>query len=86
MGVLNAIPHSKLLLKSKNLGEQVERERIEKLFQEMGLAPERLELRGHSRSVEEHLTAYNDVDIALDTFLTPAAPQQPMLSGWAYRY
>ena len=34
----------------------------------MGLAPERLELRGHSPSVEEHLAAYNDVDIALDTF------------------
>ena len=38
------------------------------LFQEIGLAPERLELRGHSPSVEEHLAAYNDVDIALDTF------------------
>ena len=38
------------------------------LFEEMGLAPERLELRGHSPSLEEHLAAYNDVDIALDTF------------------
>ena len=68
MGVLNALPNSKLLLKSKNLGEQVERERVKKLFEEMGLTPERLELRGHSRSLEEHLAAYNDVDIALDTF------------------
>ena len=34
----------------------------------MGLTPERLELRGHSPSLEEHLAAYNDVDIALDTF------------------
>jgi protein O-GlcNAc transferase len=68
MGVLNAVPNSKLLLKSKNLGEQVERERVEALFQDMGLAPDRLELRGHSPSVEEHLAAYNDVDIALDTF------------------
>ena len=68
MGVLNAVPNSKLLLKSKNLGEKVERERVENLFQEMGLAPERLELRGHSPSLEEHLAAYNDVDIALDTF------------------
>ena len=68
MGVLNALPNSKLLLKSKNLGEKVERERVEKLFEEMGLTPERLELRGHSRSLEEHLAAYNDVDIALDTF------------------
>ena len=68
MAVLNTIPNSKLLLKSKNLGEQVERERVANLFQEMGLTPERLELRGHSPSLEEHLAAYNDVDIALDTF------------------
>ena len=68
MGVLNALPNSKLLLKSKNLGEKVERERVEKLFEEMGLATNRLELRGHSPSLEEHLAAYNDVDIALDTF------------------
>ena len=68
MAVLNAIPDSKLLLKSKNLGEQVERERVATLFEEMGLEPSRLELRGHSPSVEEHLAAYNDLDIALDTF------------------
>ena len=68
MTVLKAIPNSRLLLKSKNLGEQVERERVANLFQEMGLRPERLELRGHSPSLEEHLSAYSDVDIALDTF------------------
>ena len=38
------------------------------LFEEMGLEPQRLELRGHSPSLEEHLAAYHDVDIALDTF------------------
>ena len=68
MAVLNAIPNSKLLLKSKNLGEEVERQRVATLFEAMGLAAERLELRGHSPSLEEHLAAYNDVDIALDTF------------------
>ena len=68
MAVLNAVPNSKLLLKSKNLGEEVERQRVTTLFQELGLAAERLELRGHSPSLEEHLAAYNDVDIALDTF------------------
>ena len=68
MAVLNAIANSRLILKSKNLGEEVERQRVRNLFQQMGLAPERLELRGHSPSVEEHLAAYNDVDIALDTF------------------
>ena len=68
MAVLNAVPNSKLLLKSKNLGEEVERQRVTTLFQGMGLARERLELRGHSPSVEDHLAAYKDVDIALDTF------------------
>ena len=68
MAVLKAVPNSKLLLKSKNLGEEVERQRVTTLFQEMGLSADRLELRGHSPSVEEHLAAYNDVDIALDTF------------------
>ena len=68
MAVLNAVPNSKLLLKSKNLGEQVECERVRNLFQDLGLTPERLEMRGHSPSVEEHLAAYSDVDIALDTF------------------
>ena len=46
----------------------MERQRVTALFQGLGLTPERLELRGHSPSVEEHLRAYNDVDIALDTY------------------
>lgn len=68
MEVLRAVPESRLLLKSKNLGEEVERHRVQELFQGLGLAPERLELRGHSPSLEEHLAGYHDVDIALDTF------------------
>ena len=34
MGVLNAIPNSKLLLKSKNLGEEVECQRIKNSLKE----------------------------------------------------
>ena len=68
MEVLRAVPESRLLLKSKNLGEEVERKRVQDLFRGLGLAPERLELRGHSPSVKEHLAAYHDVDIALDTY------------------
>ena len=68
MEVLRAIPESRLLLKSKNLGEEVERQRVQELFRGLGLTPERLELRGHSPSLEEHLACYHDVDIALDTF------------------
>ena len=68
MEVLRAVPESRLLLKSKNLGEQVERQRVQELFMSLGLESDRLELRGHSPSVEEHLAGYHDVDIALDTF------------------
>lgn len=68
MAVLRAVPGSRLLLKSKNLGEAGEQERIRALFAGLGLQPERLELRGHSPSVEEHLASYGDIDIALDTY------------------
>ena len=68
IAVLQAVPQSRLLLKSKNLGEEVERQRVQELFSNLGLQPERLELRGHSPSLEEHLAGYHDVDIALDTF------------------
>ena len=64
---LEPFQQSRLLLKSKNLGEEVERQRSG-TFQRPGTTPERLELRGHSPSLEEHLAGYHDVDIALDTF------------------
>jgi len=68
MTVLNAVPGSRLLLKSKNLGEPIEQERIRTLFGKLGLEDSRLELHGHSASIDEHLGRYHDVDIALDTF------------------
>ncbi|MEB3235129.1 MAG: tetratricopeptide repeat protein [Cyanobacteriota bacterium] len=68
LAVLNAVPGSRLLLKSKNLGEEVEQQRVRELFAALGLAPERLDLRGHSPTIEAHLASYADVDIALDTF------------------
>lgn len=68
MAVLQAIPSAHLFLKSKNLGEPTEAQRIRTLFSELGLAPERLHLEGHSPSVAAHLERYREVDIALDTF------------------
>jgi len=68
MAVLNAIPDAKLLLKSKNLGEQSEAERIKKLFSGLGLEENRLHLAGHSPSVAAHLACYLEIDLALDTF------------------
>lgn len=68
MTVLRAVPDSRLLLKSKNLGEPSEAERVRELFHGLGLQPERLELLGHAASLEEHLSTYARVDLALDTF------------------
>ena len=65
---LQAVPGSRLLLKSKNLGEPGEQQRVRELFALLGLETNRLELRGHSPTVEAHLASYGDVDIALDTY------------------
>ena len=68
MAVLEAIPQAHLLLKSKNLGESTEAERIRELFGGLGLGQERLHLAGHSPSVAAHLACYSELDLALDTF------------------
>ncbi len=68
LAVLQAVPDSHLLLKSRNLGEATEQQRVRELFEGLGLAPERLTLQGHSPTVEQHLAAYSQLDIALDTF------------------
>ena len=68
MAVLKCHSQLQTLVEKQKSWRRVERQRVETLFQEMGLAPEAIELRGHSPSLEEHLAAYNDIDIALDTF------------------
>ena len=68
MKVLSAVPNSKLLLKSKNLSESAESERIQEMFSELGLCSDRLILYGHSPSVAAHLEAYSRMDVGLDTF------------------
>lgn len=68
MAVLEAIPNAHLFLKSKNLGEPEEAQRIKELFMGLGLSANRLHLEGHSPTVAAHLDRYREVDIALDTF------------------
>jgi len=65
--VLQAVPASRLLLKSINLSDPVVRRRLEEAFAAHGIGRDRLELRGpssHAAMFEE----YGDVDIALDPF------------------
>ena len=65
--VLAAVPDSRLLLKTKSLGDSEARDRIRAQFTQEGIASERIELLPYFRNKEDHLAQYNRVDIALDT-------------------
>jgi len=66
--VLKAVPNSRLFLKTKQLSDPVVCEKTRQRFVSCGIAPERLLLSGALASRDDHLAAYNNVDIALDTF------------------
>jgi predicted O-linked N-acetylglucosamine transferase (SPINDLY family) len=66
--ILLAVPGSGLLLKCTALGTATLPKEVRERMGAMGIAPERLELRGRVRSDEEHLALYGRMDIALDTF------------------
>lgn len=66
--ILKRVPSSRLLLKTRWLHVPEMRERVHKLFEQRGIAPERIELLGKYPTSEEHLAAYGGVDVALDTF------------------
>ena len=48
---MNRIKECHLYLKSKNLGEQAEAERVRRMFEDLGLEKDRLHLEGHSVNV-----------------------------------
>lgn len=65
--ILDRIPNSRLLLKSRYLDHPHERQLIADKFQQRGVGPDRLQLQGAS-PFPDYLNVYNEVDIALDTF------------------
>lgn len=69
--ILKSVPNSRLLLKTKQLSDLAVCEKTRQRFASCGIAPERLLLCGALASIEDHLAAYNKVDIALDTFPYP---------------
>src|SRR5262249_16286140 len=66
--VLDSVPGSKLMLKSRPLADEKTREDVLSRLQASGIAPARLILSGWKESTDAHLAAYGDVDIALDTW------------------
>jgi predicted O-linked N-acetylglucosamine transferase (SPINDLY family) len=69
--ILKSVPNSRLLLKTKQLSDPGVCESTRQRFAACGIAPDRLVLSGTLASRDDHLAAYNKVDIALDTFPYP---------------
>ena len=66
--LLSELPTSRLLLKGNGLDETSFARRVRDRFAAAGGDSARLELRGDIRGFEDHLRAYGDVDVALDSF------------------
>ena len=70
--VLQAVPHSRLFLKTKQLQDGTVLERTQQRFAAHGIGLERLLLEGDSTPQRaDHLARYHRVDIALDPFPYP---------------
>jgi protein O-GlcNAc transferase len=69
--ILKAVPGSRLLLKTKQLSDPALCLKTQQRFAACGIASDRLILGGILASRDDHLAAYNSVDIALDTFPYP---------------
>jgi predicted O-linked N-acetylglucosamine transferase (SPINDLY family) len=66
--VLLAVPESRLLLKSARTRVPEAVERIHAAFAAQGVAPARVVFAAWRERRSDHLAAYADVDVALDTF------------------
>lgn len=66
--ILKRVPDSRLLLKAKPFATKTAKQRMEVLFEEEGVSPDRLDLVPLIPSTRSHLEAYSNVDIALDPF------------------
>lgn len=66
--LLGSLPDSRLLLKSRGLGDPSVVTRVQAIFSAAGVAPERITFNSAALSVRDHLSLYHGVDIALDPF------------------
>ncbi len=65
--VMRRVAGSRLILKTKQLADEVIRGRVHAMFVENGITADRVDLFGHSDHAEL-LATYNGIDIALDPF------------------
>jgi len=63
---LHAVPSSRLVLKDRSVADEETRERIVRTLAGHGVAPERISFLGYVGGWENHMAAYNMLDVALD--------------------
>jgi len=66
--ILNRVPNSRLRLKARTLADEGVREELKGCFTSKGIESKRLEFFPHTQKIHEHLTHYQEVDIALDSY------------------
>ena len=66
--VLQAVPGSRLLLKSTGLADDAPRNALLARFARHGVDASRIEMLGHTATRDAHLRTYARVHVALDTF------------------
>lgn len=66
--VLQAAPGAHLFLKGSGLSHEAARASVRSRFEQAGLAGDRLIFAEKTATLGEHLAAYSQVDVALDTF------------------
>jgi len=66
--VLLAIPNSTLYMKTKPLQEKALCDKVWSIFEQEGVARERIELSGWAQAISSHLECYDKVDIHLDSY------------------
>lgn len=66
--ILKSVANSSLLLKCRALNDKSIKEKTIKKFISAGINKDRLVFQGYTSSLQEHLSCYNKIDIALDTY------------------
>jgi predicted O-linked N-acetylglucosamine transferase (SPINDLY family)/predicted SAM-dependent methyltransferase len=66
--ILQAVPDSRLIVKSRALTDLQTRQRVQEMFNGNGVSAERIKLIDYIPYHSEHLALYNKIDIGLDSF------------------
>jgi protein O-GlcNAc transferase len=66
--LLKAVPNSRMIIKDRNLEGRYMRERVSSIFASYGIEPSRVTVLRLMRNNFDHMSAYSNIDIALDCY------------------